>query len=412
MLKNFQKRLLQSLFITFFFSFPITATVSVGIDVLIEDMSLLQGKRVGLITNHTAVSTSMLSTMNILKMHTQLQAIFSPEHGIHGLAHAAEHISSNANQEKIPIYSLYGATRRPTPEMLKNVDILIYDIQDIGSRSYTYITTLFYAMEEAAKHRIPFIVLDRPNPMGGLIVDGPMLDEDWRSYVGYVNVPYCHGMTVGELAKFFNNEYQVGCSLTVIPMKGWKREMTFQETGLNWTPTSPHIPEDDTPFYYPTTGILGELQIVNIGVGYTLPFKIVGAPWIHAETFAQHLNKQNYPGVHFQPFYFKPFYGRFKGESCQGVRIVITNPKVFQPVSTQYLLIGILKSLYPFKFKQAIESAKSRKQMFCQVNGTSDIYTIMTEQKYIAWPLKKVHQKRRKQFLKLRQKYLIPEYSS
>jgi len=184
---------------------------------------------------------------------------------------------------------------------------LLFDVQDIGTRSYTFISTLFYCMEEAAKASIPFIVLDRPNPMGGIVVDGPLLDEEWRSFLGYIKVPYCHGMTIAELALFFNEEYKVGCKLTVIPMRGWKRTMVFTQTGLPWMPTSPQIPEADTPFFYPATGLIGHCSIVNIGIGYTLPFKLVGAPWVEAEKFADALNQQKLPGVYFSLFITVPF---------------------------------------------------------------------------------------------------------
>ena len=199
--------------------------------------------------------------------------------------------------------------------MLKGIDLLIYDIQDIGSRSYTFLSTLLYVMEEAAKQQIKVMVLDRPNPINGIVMDGPMLEEKWRSFLGYINVPYCHGMTIGELAQYFNGEYKIGCDLEVIPMKGWKRTMSFKDTHLPWVPTSPHVPEAETALVYPVTGILGELGIVNIGIGYTLPFKLIGAPWIQAEAFAEQLNQQQFPGVRFLPFYYRPFYGKFEGEN-------------------------------------------------------------------------------------------------
>jgi uncharacterized protein YbbC (DUF1343 family) len=320
-------------------------------------------------------------------------------------------ISEEKDSDGIPIYSLHGKTQRPTAAMLKNIDILIYDIQDIGSRSYTYTTTLFYAMEEAAKHQIPVVVLDRPNPLGGAIVDGPMLEEKWRSTLGYINVPYCHGMTVAELARYFNSEYHIGCHLHVVPMKGWRRHMTFQETNLPWIPTSPNIPESSSAFYYPTTGILGELQLVNIGIGYTLPFKVVGAPWIDANRFATALNAQKFPGVSFKPFYYRPFYGRFAQEDCQGVLILITNPAKYKPVSTQYLLIGLLKSLYPEKFQDAIAAAKARRKTLCKVNGTEEVVRMIVEDNNIVWKLRAFHQKEREAFLKTRKKYLIAAYS-
>lgn len=394
------------------------AKVLVGAEVLFTPpyVSLLEGKKVGLITNHTAVNSASLTTIDLIKSQAEkyqyrLTALYAPEHGLNGGSHASESIENQTDPDGIPIYSLHGETRRPTKQMLSNINVLLFDIQDIGSRSYTYISTLFYAMEEAAKSNILVLVLDRPNPLNGLIVDGPMLETKWRSFVGYANVPYCHGMTVGELALFFNDIYQIGCPLKVIPMKGWRREMSFRDTGLTWIPTSPHIPEPETVFYYPTTGIIGELDLVSIGVGYTLPFKILGAPWIDAKVFSEKLNQQNFPGVYFHPFYFKPFYGKFSGEDCQGVLIVITDPKIYKPVSTQFLLLGILKSLYPKKFKLALNKiSKSKKEMFCKVNGTEKILTVLQEKPYIVWSLQEIDKKEREGFNILRKRYLIPSY--
>lgn len=392
--------------------------VMVGSEVLMteEHVTILTGKKIGLITNHTAVTSRMQSTYDLLKRQAKksnysIVALFAPEHGIKGDVYAEKNVEDEIHVEGIPVYSLHGKSQRPNDQMLKNIDLLIYDIQDIGSRAYTYVTTLFYVMEEAAKRKIPVVVLDRPNPMNGLIIDGPMLKEKWRSILGYVNVPYCHGMTVGELAQLFNGEYKVGCNLHVIPMKGWNRRMSFHDTGLNWIPTSPNIPEASTALFYPTTGFLGELTIVNIGIGYTLPFKLVGAPWIKAERFAQTLNNQKFPGVHFEPFYYRPFYGKFAHEDCQGILIVITNTEVYKPVTTQYMIMGILKSLYPKEFKEAILAAKGREGIFCKANGTDEVYKIITEVPHIVWPLKTLHQKEREEFTAIRQRYLIADYS-
>ncbi len=399
-------------------SFPLLGEpVRVGIEQLWseEHVHLLQGKRVGLITNHTALTRHREWTVDLIKTKAKahkyvLAALFAPEHGLRGSQHAGEHVEDEKDGDGIPIYSLHGKTRRPTKEMLNGIDILIYDIQDLGARSYTYVTTLFYAMEEAAAKGIPVIVLDRPNPINGLIVDGPMLEEKWRSFVGYINVPYCHGMTVGELARFFNGEYQVGCKLHVVPMKGWNRHMSFDDTGLLWVPTSPHVPEASTAFYYPTTGLLGELELVNIGVGYTLPFKLVGAPWLEAERFAKALNDQKFPGVAFLPFHYRPFYGKFAHKDCEGVLIRVTNPEIYKPVSTQYLIIGMLKGLYPKEFKLALEGAKQRREFFCKVNGTEEVFRIMQEVPHIVWPLRTLHAKERDAFLTIRKRYLLPEY--
>lgn len=378
--------------------------------------SILRGKKIGLITNHTAVDSQGNSTIDLLKQNAQaygytIAAFFAPEHGLTGLHYAEKAVADEHDTDGIIIYSLHGSTRRPTPAMLKDVTLLIYDIQDIGSRSYTYISTLFYAMEEAAKAHIPFIVLDRPNPLGGLLVDGPMLEEEWRSFVGYLNVPYCHGLTVGELAHYFNGEYQVGCDLMVIPMQGWKRWMIFKDTGLAWTPTSPQVPDAQTAFYYPTTGLLGELQIVNIGVGYTLPFKVVGAPWINAQRFSQQLNAQSFPGVRFQPFHYTPFFGRFAGQACHGALIMVTDPYTYLPVTTQYLLMGILKTLYPSHFQKGLEESSQRQEMFNKVNGTAQVYRILKDEHYIVWKLRALHQKERAHYLRKRQPYLIADYS-
>ncbi|MGM0440003.1 MAG: exo-beta-N-acetylmuramidase NamZ family protein [Chlamydiota bacterium] len=404
----------------YFFSFSfimilscklLAGQVTPGIEVLFDDhLELLKGQRVALITNQTGVDSHLTSTIDIVKAHNdnyKLIALFAPEHGLKGLGHAAEKIRNSLSTSGLPIYSLHGNTRRPTAKMLEGIDLIIYDIQDIGTRSYTFISTLFYLMEEAAKRNITIVVADRPNPINGVVVDGPMLEEKWRSFVGYIDVPYCHGMTVGELAHYFNAEYHIGCQLVVIPMKGWKRTMTFSDTGLIWVPTSPQIPKSDTPLYYPMTGILGELQIVNIGVGYTLPFNLVGAPWIDAKLYAKHLNEQNFPGVTFQPFHFKPFYGRYKGENCHGIRVIVTDHLTFKPVATQYLLLGILKSLYPQRFKKALQASANRVTMFNKVNGTEQVYNIMTNEKYIVWKLRQIDHKSRQNFVEKRKLYLL-----
>ena len=310
------------LFLLFFAFCEAASKVSLGIDVLVDGhLDKLKKRKIGLITNQTAVNAERKSTFKILQEHTEnykLVAIFAPEHGLFGREYAEQKGPDGATIDGIPIYELYGKTKRPTDEMLKGVDLLIYDIQDIGSRSYTFISTLFYVMEEAARRGIKVMVLDRPNPINGIMIDGPMLEPEVRSIVGYVDVPYCYGLTIGELATYFNKEYAVGCSLEVIKMNGWRRTMAFKDTGLAWIPTSPHIPEPDTPVYYPITGILGELGIVNIGVGYTLPFKLIGAPWINAEDLARSLNNQKLSGVSFLPFYYRPFYAKYADETAKG----------------------------------------------------------------------------------------------
>lgn len=397
------------LFLSFFPFILLAAPVEVGADRLFESgyAPLVKNKRLGLVTNHTGIGKEHISTIDILRKKGNLVAIFTPEHGLTGAARAYEKVPSGSKGE-IKVFSLHGETRRPTKEMLTGIDVLLYDIQEIGCRSYTYISTLFYVMEEAAKEKIPVVVLDRPNPMGGEVVDGPMLEEKWRSFIGYADIPYCHGMTVGELARFFNEEYKVGCTLRVVPMSGWRRAMSFSDTGLAWIPTSPYIPESDTPFYYASTGILGGLGVVNIGIGYTLPFKVVGAPWIDGPEFASKLNAQKLPGVKFLPFSYKPFYGKFQGKECEGVQILITDRVAYRPLAVQYMLIGMLKSLYPVEFRSSIATlSESQIASFCKVNGTSVVFDMINKEKYVAWKLIEYDSAKRAGFLEKRKKYLL-----
>lgn len=389
--------------------------VKPGIDVFIKEghISRLKNKKVGLITNQTAVNSELKSTLDLLKANAKdyrVVAVFAPEHGFYGRDRASQEVE-NEDIDGIPIYSLHGPTRRPTEAMLKGIDVLIYDIQDIGSRSYTYITTLFYVMEEAAKKKIPVIVLDRPNPINGVTVDGPMLEESLRSMVGYINIPYCHGMTVGELAQFFNKEYKVGCYLEVIPMKGWTRAMTYRETGLPWIPTSPYIPESDTPLYYPITGVLGEISLVNIGIGYTLPFKLIGAPWINAMELSSSLNNAHYPGVYFTPFFYRPFYGKFKNENCEGVLITVSNPSKYKPLAVQFLIIETLRKLYPLPYKAAVEFNHGKQEMFSKVIGSRQVWENLLSKRNFVLEMRNLHENEKKAFYEKRTKYLIPSYS-
>lgn len=397
---------------SFWILFICEANIQVGSDLFFQTSYLqeLKGKTVGLVTNSTAVDSSLRSTIQLLEEAATdftFSTIFSPEHGLFGSEYAGKSVS-NIKKGKIRCYSLYGDHRRPTSQMLQNLDSIIYDIQEIGCRSYTYATTLYYLMEECAKKGIEVIVLDRPNPIGGLIVDGPMLEDEYRSFVGYINVPYCHGMTIGELALFFNEEYKIQCKLKIIPLYGWKREMAFDETGLQWIPTSPNVPESSTPLYYPITGIIGELGIVNIGIGYTLPFKIIGAPWIEGAELALVLNQQKLSGVYFLPFSFQPYFGIYKGEKCQGVQILVTNSKIFKPVTTGYIILSVLKTLYPQQILKRLETiSPNQKQMFLKINGNKQAWDCLLQEKYPGWPLASIHSEERSNFLKKREKYLL-----
>lgn len=416
-MRNVVERFFVCLFFASLACVPGFGKVEVGIDRLFSPSyrTLVEHKNVGLITNQTGINSRCESTIEIFeKKHEEgiltLVALFAPEHGLYGAEDANHKVASQKTDKGIPIYSLYGETRRPTRQMLEKIDTLVYDIQDIGCRSYTYVTTLLYAMEEAAKAGIEVVVLDRPNPLGGRIVDGPMLEKNFRSFVGYVNVPYCHGMTVGELALLFNEEYKIGTSLHVVPMKGWDRSMRFEKTGLPWIPTSPNIPEPSTPWFYPATGIVGELNTICIGGGLN-PFKMVAAPWMNGERMTKILNRGLAKGVHFHPITVRPPGGAFRGTLCSGVLLIVTDWELFNPIRTQYVILDALKQVHPQEVKKALVAYKQPRSIFHLVVGTQAIYDILMRDSHPFCSLCLLHKDERQAFMQVRQKYLIPCYS-
>jgi uncharacterized protein YbbC (DUF1343 family) len=282
--------------------------VELGIDVLKQhDFSILQGKRVGLVTNHTGIDSNGAKTRVVLSRApgVKLVALYAPEHGLDGVVGAGKYVAAQKDRlTGLPCYSLYGPTRKPSPAMLKGVDVLVYDMQDIGSRSYTYISTMVKCMEAAAEAGIPFVVLDRPNPLGGLRVEGPPMEERWISFVGQLPVPYIHGMTAGELAQMANGRgwVQPKCNLTVIKMHNWQRSMTWGDTGLRWIATSPNIPYASSPFYYAATGLAGEIQGIETGCGGPEPFQVAACKWTDAGRFTSYMNSCNLPGVRFTEY--------------------------------------------------------------------------------------------------------------
>lgn len=282
------------------------AAVELGVDVLAHsNYALLRGKRVGLITNQTGVDSNGTKTRVLLHKHCNLVALYTPEHGLDGTEKAGRYVKSRRDKlTGLTAYSLYGPTRKPTPSMLRGVDVLVFDVQDIGCRSYTYISTMGKCMEAAAENNIDFIVLDRPNPLGGLRMEGPSVEPRWISFVSAFPVPYVHGMTVGELAKMANARGWIHgqCNLTVVPMRGWSRTFTWRDTGLRWFPTSPNIPHGTSAFYYVATGLLGELSGPETGVGGFAPFEVIAASWVKAESFTRYLQSLDMPGVTFQEF--------------------------------------------------------------------------------------------------------------
>jgi uncharacterized protein YbbC (DUF1343 family) len=351
--------------------------VKTGIEVLRSDgFGLLKGKNVGLITNPTGVDSQLKSTIDILfeAKGVKLVALFGPEHGVRGDVYAGEKIESAKDPVTgLPVYSLYGSTHKPTPEMLEGIDVLVYDIQDIGCRSYTYISTMGKAMEAAAENNIEFVVLDRPNPLGGKKIEGPVAEEKFFSMVGAFPIPYVYGMTAGELAGFLNGEnlLKSKCKLTVVPMEGWKRSMTYNETGLKWVQTSPHVPYNETAFFYVASGILGELIPINIGIGYTLPFQLFGAEWIDAHKMAEAMNALNLKGVVFRPLYYKPYYSKQANNLLGGVQFFLTEPEKVNLMSIQFLFLQEHHKLYPDI--DILKLSEGRINMFDKVCGTAQI---------------------------------------
>jgi uncharacterized protein YbbC (DUF1343 family) len=324
-----------------------------GIDVLEQqNFAPLRGKRVGLITNQTGVDSQGRRTIDVLAHAdgVKLVALFSPEHGIAGQLDTANVANATDAATGLKIFSLYGDTRHPTDQMLQGLDALVFDIQGAGVRFYTFITTMGYCMEAAAQHKISFFVLDRPDPLGGEKIQGPMLDPSRISFVGYFRLPVIYGMTFGELAKMFNAENNLSLDLHVIAMKNWRRGQTFDQTGLTWIPPSPNLRTLNEVFLYPGVEILQPAG-VSVGRGTDAPFEQLGAPWVHADVLLNSLNAKQVPGVRFTAASFTPSDGLYKGGACAGVRIEITDGTAFDSIRTGLEIADSLHRLNPERFE-------------------------------------------------------------
>lgn len=324
-----------------------------GIEVFMENhLDWVKDKRVGLITNPTGVNRQMESDINLLFNNddVNLTALFGPEHGIRGDREAGEYVKSYVDEQTgLPVYSLYGPTWQPTEEMLENVDVLLFDIQDIGSNVYTYIYTLGFAMEAAAQYDKELIVLDRPNAIGGSKVEGPVRDAGTVSFMGRFLLPVRHGMTIGELATMWNHEYSLGIDLKVAKMDGWKRTMHYEDTGLPWIQTSPNIPTATTANLYAGTELVEDTNLTT-GLGTTKPFELLGAPWINAEELAVELNNRDISGVRFRSAYFTPQFSKNKGELVSGVQVHINDPKAINLVALGLNLVDAMRDQNQEKF--------------------------------------------------------------
>lgn len=326
--------------------------VVVGLERLLNDrIGLVKGKRVGLVVNPTSVTPDLVHAIDHLHAHPdiELTAIFGPEHGARGEAQDMIHVEEERDSRTgLPMYSLYGATKEslaPTEEMLTDVDVLVVDIQDIGSRYYTYIYTMSYCMEAAAKYDREVIVLDRPNPLTGRIVEGNVLKSPMRSFVGRFPIPVRHGMTAGELANLFNEEFGLGSRMTVVPMRGWNREMYFDQTELPWVIPSPNMPTLQTAIVYPGMCLL-EGTNASEGRGTTRPFEISGAPWVDPYALVAVLNEEDLPGVAFRPHFFQPTFQKHAGARCGGFQLHVTDRETYCSYRTGIAVVKVLRRLF------------------------------------------------------------------
>lgn len=371
-----------SVFALLLLPFSAFAQVKPGIEVLEESgFQALQGKRVGLVTNPSGVDRELRSTIDILAKApgVKLVALYAPEHGVRGDIYAGGKVESGRDESTgLPVHSLYGSTRQPTKEMLNGVDIVVYDIQDVGTRSYTFISTLGLVMRTCAELGIPVMVLDRPNPLGGLKIEGPLVRDGFHSFVSQYKIPYIYGLTVGELATLINEEGlnrgqngrsgHLKCKLTVIPMEGWMREMLFNDTGLPWVLPSPNIPYPENAIGYPSAGLCGELyNYLNIGIGYTLPFGTFAEEWIDADKLKARLDSYQLPGVAWRTIHYKPISGRLNGKLVHGVQYFYTDYEAATITLTQFY---VMQAVYELYGKNPFKDAGDRMSMFNKVCGT------------------------------------------
>jgi uncharacterized protein YbbC (DUF1343 family) len=329
---------------------PPPAHIELGDDVFLRAAWRdLGGRTVGVIANQSGVTSRLESVVDAIRRHGEIRAkaIYAPEHGFRGDRGAGASIASYVDpQTRLPVYSLYGASRHPSAAMLEGVDVLLFDIQDVGSRAYTYISTMAYAMQSARTYGKEFWVLDRPNPIGGEIVEGPVLDPAYESFIGLYPIPMRHGMTIGELATLFNERFGIGANLRVVRMNGWRRSMIWPDTGLQWVPTSPNIPDWQTTFVYVGTGLLDSAGINN-GSGFTLPFFLAGTAGLDGVKLASRLNARNLPGVWFRPAAWSPLTGFWEGHELTGVQLMVFDQRRFYAVRTAVEIAVAVRDLFP-----------------------------------------------------------------
>ena len=390
--------------------------VKTGVGVLRDSgFKGLEGKRVGLVTNPSGVDSHLKSTIDILHEapEVNLVALYGPEHGVRGNAYAGDKVADSRDPKTgLPVYSLYGANRKPTPQMLEGIDVMVYDIQDVGVRSYTFISTLGLVMEACAPLGIEVMVLDRPNPLGGNKIEGCYVEQPFNSFVSQYRIPYIYGLTVGELARLVNeeglnrgqkgNQEPVKCKLTVIPMEGWTRDMLYEDTGLPWVLPSPNIPFKESPMYYAASGVCGELYgFMNIGIGYTLPFQLFGALWLDPEKLKTRLESYGLEGISFRTISYKPYFGSLAGKHVGGLQFFFTDYEKARVTETQFYVMQAVAELYPDK--RAFEVANGV-GLFDKVCGTDYVRKEFSKRYKVA-DIQQYWRKDEESFRVLSQKY-------
>lgn len=377
--------------------------IKLGIDNIDKYLDFFKGKRVGLITNPTGLNSEHVSTIDVLKEKVNLVALFSPEHGVRGHMQAGVRFDTYVDEETgITVYSLYTKDKRPTKEMLDQIDVLCIDIQDAGSRFYTYIYTMAYSMMACSEYDKEFVVFDRPNPVNASDYEGNILDINYRSFVGYYPILQRHGLTMAELAKMFNEEFGINCKLTNILMENYDREKYYDETGLLWVLPSPNFPTIDTAVVYNATCIF-EGTNISEGRGTTKPFEYVGAPFIDGKALEEKMNSLNLPGVIFRRQYFTPTFSKFQGEMCYGVQVHITDRKVFKAVKTGWALLDVIRHMYPNDFK-VLAPYKEGANCMLQFNTGCNY---IKEDKYTLEEQFAILERETKEFESLRNKYIL-----
>lgn len=383
----------------------INTTVINGVDVLLDNPEpYIGGVHTGLVTNPTGVTSKLESTLDafLKNPRIKLKAVFGPEHGARGNVQDALHVKNHKDiYTGLPVYSLYGENHKPTPSMLEGLDTLVFDIQDCGARFYTYISTLTYCMEACNEEGLTMVVLDRPNPINGITVEGNLLEEGFESFIGLHRVPIRHGLTIGEMAQFINKK--IRCNLNVVKMRGWGRWMWFDDTGLPWVQPSPNLPHQDTATVYPGTCLFEGVNISE-GRGSTRPFELIGAPGINGKEWAEVLNKLELPGVRFRACFFTPTFWRFKDQKCEGVQVHVRNRDAYEAVKTGVHMISSAMSIFPeFMFNEATYDTRTH---FDLLAGTDKLRKNLQEHVPVELIIKN-WSKELKKFKKEREKFLL-----